>query len=63
MMCCELCGETTECVQREVNGETGGEICAICENCPIAERVSTHACVSETAGPIDEIDEFEETLI
>jgi hypothetical protein len=58
MMCCELCGETTECVQREVDGE----LVAICETCPIAERVSAHACV-ETAEQPDQIDEYEETLI
>jgi ribosome-binding protein aMBF1 (putative translation factor) len=52
MLCCELCGEATECVQKEIEGEE----LVVCDQCsrPADEKPG----VVEISD-----DDFEETII
>ena len=59
MTCCEMCGEATECTQKEIDGE----LLAICENCPIAESISPMTRVRETVESPEQTEDYQETLI
>ena len=58
MTCCEMCGEITECTQKE----SQGELLEICENCPIAVRLSAPVRVRDAVEQPEQVDD-EETLI
>jgi hypothetical protein len=52
MLCCELCGEATECVQKEIEGKEF----VVCDQC---------CCPADEKPSVVEISEedFEETII
>jgi hypothetical protein len=60
-MCCDLCGEATECLQNETDGQEFG----VCESCPLAEKLSVVGSVKASLEKTEELEEeeYEETLI
>ena len=66
MTCCDICGTTAECVQKEIDGKEFD----LCDRCwrPLAEKMSAKAIeeariMEQASKELKESDEFEETLI
>lgn len=61
MMCCDLCGKPADCVQKEIEGKEFD----LCDRCwrPLAEKLSGKGRVKITLEQLEELEEYEETLI
>lgn len=59
MLCCELCGEATECVQKSIDGQ---EI-VTCDQCWCPADQPAGPPPAKTGAPDPELEDFEETLI
>ena len=61
MICCDLCGRASECVQKEIDGKEFD----LCDRCwhPLAEKLSGKGRAKETLEQYEESEEYEETLI
>ena len=57
---CDLCGEATTCLPREIEGR----IFDICETCwkPLAERLEGKGHRSQFLDDLDHMPEYEETV-
>ena len=60
MLCCELCGEATECVQKQVDGDELN----VCDQCWCPPAVVPGGKVeAKTPSETPDEEEIEETLI
>jgi hypothetical protein len=64
MLRCDLCGEASECLQKEIDGKEFD----VCERCwlPLAEKLSGKGRVKEILKEVEDLqgrDEYQETLI
>jgi ribosome-binding protein aMBF1 (putative translation factor) len=59
MMCCDLCGKTASCLQKEIEGKEFD----ICERCwhPLAEKLSGKGRLKDSLEA--ELEEYEETTV
>ncbi len=66
MTCCDICGTTAECVQKEIDGKEF-DLCGRCWR-PLAEKLGGKAreearIVEQTLRQLAASEEYEETLI
>jgi hypothetical protein len=64
MTSCDLCGKTTECVQKEIDGQEF-DVCVDCWH-PLAEKLSSKGHVEDILKELEALqaqEEYEETLI
>lgn len=61
MMCCDLIGEATECLQSEIDRQESG----LCNSCPLANQLDGVEHAEAKLGERKELEEeaYEETLI
>lgn len=61
MICCDLCGKTAECVQKEIDGKEFD----LCDRCwhPLAEKLNGKGREKVTSEQVEEVEEYEESLI
>jgi hypothetical protein len=61
MMCCDLCGKTADCVQKEIDRREF-DLCSRCWH-SLADKLSGKGRTVETLEEFEETEEYEETLI
>jgi hypothetical protein len=61
MLCCDICGQTSECIEKEIDGKEF----YLCDRCwrPLAEKLSGKGHLKESLQEMEEFEEYEETLI
>jgi len=61
MICCDLCGKTAACLQKEIEGKEFD----ICERCwqPLADKLTGKGRIKETLEEMQELEEYEETTV